>query len=93
MQKEAENPLGLFESLGLNIVKMAAVAGVEWSSSNLKVGSSIPSLPKKSACRSVLEQDAELRIVPHRTTKVLLIDALYECVCDWVNVKLYCKVL
>ena len=25
--------------------------------------------------------------------KVLLIDALYECVCDWVNVKLYCKEL
>ena len=50
--------------------KFAAVTeGVEWSSSNLKVGSSIPSLPKKSACRSVLEQDAEPRIVPHRTTK------------------------
>ena len=45
--------------------------GVEWSSSDLKVSSSIPSLPKKnkSACRSVLEQDAEPRIVPHRTTK------------------------
>ena len=36
---------------------------------------------KESARRSVLEQDAEPRIVPHRTTKVLLIDALYECVC------------
>ena len=48
----------------------AAVAeGVERSSSNLKVGSSIPSLPNKSACHSVLEQDAEPRIVPHRTTK------------------------
>ena len=23
----------------------------------------------------------------------MLIDALYECVCDWVNVKLYCKEL
>ena len=37
----------------------------EWSSSNLKVGRSIPSLPKKS----VLEQDAEPWIVPLRTTK------------------------
>ena len=35
--------------------------GVEWSSSNLQVGSLIPSLPNKSACRSVLEQDAEPR--------------------------------
>ena len=42
--------------------------GVEWSPFNLKVGSSIPSLPK-SACRSVLGQDAEPRIAPHRTTK------------------------
>ena len=23
--------------------------------------------------------------------KVLHIDALYECVCEWVNVKLYCE--
>ena len=44
----------------------AAVAeGVDWSSSNLKVGCSIPSLPK-SACRSVLGQDAEPCIAPHR---------------------------
>ena len=47
----------------------AMAEGVEWSSSNLKVGSPIPSVPNKSACRSVLEQDAEPRIVPHRTTK------------------------
>ena len=65
-------------------LRAAVAEGIEWSSSNLKVGSSIPSLPK-SACRSVLEQDAEPWIV--------LIDALYECVCDWVNVKLYCSVL
>ena len=49
-------------SVGFNnctTVQSAAVAeGLGWSSSNLKVGSSIPSLPK-SACRSVLEQDAE----------------------------------
>ena len=43
-------------ALNLTGTYWAVVAeGVEWSSSNLKVGSSIPSLPKKSACRSVLE--------------------------------------
>ena len=39
-------------------MRATVAEGIEWSSSNLKVGSLIPSLPK-SACRSVLEQDAE----------------------------------
>ena len=55
-------------SFVFNINGAAVAEGIEWSSSNLKVGSSIPSLPK-SACRSVFEQDAEPRIVPLRTTK------------------------
>ena len=43
--------------------------------------------------RGVLGQDTEPQIAPNRK-KVLPIDALYECVCEWVNENnLYCKVL
>ena len=53
----------------LHATWVAVAERLEWSSSNLKGGSSIPTLPNKSACPSVLEQDAEPWIVPHRTRK------------------------
>ena len=64
--------------------------GVEWSSPNLKVGRSIPSLPNLHAEVSLGKMlNPELPLMEQQ----LLIDALYECVCEWVNVKLYCKEL
>ena len=46
-----------------------------------------------SICRSFRWQGAEPRMAAHRIKKVLRIDALYEIVSDWVNVKVYCKAL
>ena len=73
---------------------MAAVAdGVEWLSSNLKVGSLIPTLPKNLHAQVSLSKmlNPELCLIEQQSAAN--IDALYKCVCDWVNVKLYCKVL
>ena len=58
--------------------------GVRLWLSNQKVGGSIPVFPILNA---EVGQDTEPNC-PFSWR-----NALYECVCDWVNVKLYCKEL
>ena len=61
-----------------------------------KIGSSIPSLSKKKTKKNL---HAEVSLSKMLNPELCLIEqqrnrcTVWMCVCDWVNVKLYCKEL
>ena len=71
---------------------IANMGGCGWGGRVVVLGSSIPSLPKICMPKCPWARCWTPNCAS-QNNKVLLIDALYECVCDWVNVKLYCKEL